>query len=160
MGAFLEETPRRVNYVIANPAVGAELVINPVGMGGWRLLNLVYTLTTSAVVATRATSLRLSDGNATYWYGVPLSSQTASSANIYQYTERAQPAALTGGLVQLALPAEGLYIPRGWSARTVTAAIDVGDQYSVIAVLIQELPDGPDYLTEPGMYTNLIPSNE
>lgn len=157
---FTGEATHREQIAVPNPLVGAEMAVTPNRSGAWRLLNLVFTFTASAVVAVRQVQLRLGDGSRTYWFGVTATTQAATVAATYQATPQAVPAAAVGGIVQLALPPEGLWIPRGWTLSTVTTLIDVGDQYSGIALLVEEFPDGPDFVASPTLPTLYTPAND
>lgn len=43
----------------------------------------------------------------------------------------------------MSFPDEGLVLPQGFHLRTITAGIQAGDQYSAVAILVEELPSGP-----------------
>jgi hypothetical protein len=61
-----------------------------------------------------------------------------------------------GAARQLALPREGIHLRRGMRLRTVTAGLDVADQYSAIVAYVQEFPDAPDEQFDPTMPTNVF----
>jgi hypothetical protein len=141
---------RRV-VAVNQPAAGAELSLTAQGLGAWQVLGLLFTFTASAVVANRQISLALDDGTTTIWRATTANVQAAASANTYQLYPQAIATALVAGLVNLAMPPEGLLLRRGWRLRTTTALIDVGDQYSAVSMWVQELPDGPDFVVDPTM---------
>lgn len=62
-----------------------------------------------------------------------------------------------GAARQLALPREGIHLRRGMRLRTITAGLDVADQYSLIVAYVQEFPDAPDDQFDPTMPTNEFP---
>jgi hypothetical protein len=157
--SFGGEVPRRYPTRIVTPAPGAEMVVKPVTVGAWRLLSLVWVLVTSAAVAIRNVQLTLTDGSVTYWLQTTAVTQAATTTQQYKAEPQAIATASISGLVTLPLPPDGLYIPRGHQLATITALIDVADQYSAIVAQIQELPDGPDYTTEPSMPLNVIPAD-
>ena len=53
----------------------------------------------------------------------------------------------------LSAPAEGILLLPGWTLRSNTEAIDVGDQYSLIRGLVVEYPTGPTLRQTPDVYT-------
>lgn len=57
----------------------------------------------------------------------------------------------------LSFPDEGIFLRQGWHLRTLTAARDVADQYSAIAVIVEELPTGPDWSAQPLQGTTAFP---
>jgi hypothetical protein len=149
--ANLLERVRRIVVPIPSPAAGAELVIAPNTLGDWRILNLLFTFTASAVVANRQVSASITDGTTVTWRMPPPPVQAAGSAVTYQLTANVPGQALAAGILQTSCPYEGLFMRRGWSLRTLTALIDVGDQYSAISAYIEELPDGPDTHWQPSL---------
>lgn len=52
-------------------------------------------------------------------------------------------------VISQAWPDEGLVLPQGWHLKTVTANIQAADQYSAIALVLEELPSGPEWLGLP-----------
>ena len=148
----IHRLPRR----IPQPLAGAELSIKPDGFAPWRILSLLFTFTTSAVVATRQIRLALSNGSETTWKGRTTITQAATTALEYQAYPLAVQGATVDGLVSVALPPDGLWLPRGWALTTTTALIDAGDQYSAITVDVQEILDGPDWMAEPSMNLNTV----
>ncbi|HEU5219174.1 MAG TPA: hypothetical protein VFU23_10975 [Gemmatimonadales bacterium] len=142
MSSLLERIERRV-VSFQTPAAGAEMNLTALGLGTWRLLSLLFTFTASAVVAVRQLSLAIDDGTTTVWRGTTANTQAANSSNVYELLPQAIPTALINGLVLMAMPPEGLILPRGWRLRSTTLLIDVGDQYSAISAYVEELPDGP-----------------
>lgn len=83
--SFAQEAPRLRVKVIAPPAVGGNITITPDEGATWVVRALEYTLTTSAVVATRYSSLAVTDGNAEYWRGQPMTAQRPSAVERYVY---------------------------------------------------------------------------
>lgn len=128
--------------VFPNPAAGAEISITPSGLGFWRILSLVFTLTTSAVVANRAPSLAASDGTSRYWRSGAVAVLAASLAGDWSAFPGSTAAGSANGVTHLAFPEGGLLLPPGYRLTTVTAGIDVADQYSAVAALVEELLTG------------------
>lgn len=75
------------------------------------------------------------------------------AGSVTVYGRRAQAANVTSQ----AWPDEGLILSQGWHLRTITANIDVADQYSAIAVVVEELASGPDYAVRPEQSVNISP---
>lgn len=150
------ETLHRRPHRIAAPAAGAEMSITPNTGSHWRLMGLIFTLTTSAVVANRNVSLTLSDGTSRTFKMVTAANQAATLAIDYTAYPDAVPAGIVNNTVVMALPTDGLWMPKGWTLASTTALIDPGDQYSGIVVDIQEIPDGPLWTAEPSMALNTV----
>lgn len=150
-----EQIHRRPHRV-ANPAVGAEFTITPNTAGHWRIIGLVFTLVTSAAIANRNVSFSITDGTARTFKQVTASNQAASLSFDYVAYPQATPTPVTNDTVVMQLPPDGLWLPKGWSLTSLTALLDVGDQYSGIVVDIQEIPDGPDWVAEPSMPLNVM----
>lgn len=146
---FQYEAPRWYTPQIPQPLAGQEIAITPTGQGSWLIYALAFTFTASVVVANRIVTLALGDGSFIWWRAqAPAVIAAAGVAQLTLY-EDASVAVGAGGLVTLPTPARGLYLRQGDTLRTVTTAIDVGDTYTSIAALVQELPSGPAYRTDP-----------
>lgn len=144
----LEHTHRTV-LAVPQPVAGAEFVISPQRFGAFQVLGLVFTLTTSAVVANRQVTLSIDDGTTTIWRAVAAQVQAATATVNHQLHLDSAQLPLTAGLTIMSFPAEGHLLRRGWHLRSLTAAIDVGDQYSAIGLYVQELYDGDVATQEP-----------
>lgn len=252
---------------ITQPAAGAEIDIVPDGQGHWRVMAVIFTLTTSAVAGTRAVQLSATDGTTEWWRSPVVSEVGPSSAGVYvahpgvvgagaagaesaKQTTSAFAAAGTGtatlaagdsitgfvlnqqaigaatsvdvtvtnvlggtmtfripvtvagsitpinfpdpipaasGLVaptvnypgaagtpagsivafgrsstvdnvsSLSFPDEGVFVRQGWHLRTLTSARDAGDQYSAVALIVEELPSGPSWSAQPLQPTTEFP---
>lgn len=75
------------------------------------------------------------------------------AGSVTAYGRRVQAANVTSQ----AWPDEGLILQQGWHVRTVTANLDAGDQYSAIAVVVEELTSGPDYFVQPEQSIHIGP---
>jgi hypothetical protein len=126
---------------IANPAAGGEIVVTPTGRGAWKILSMLLTLTTSAVVANRAVRLEATDTSQPYFRTDADAVQAASLTGLYSAFAGASGAVGASGVAGIAWPTDGLLLPQGHSLATITTAIDVGDQYSAIGLLVIELAD-------------------
>ena len=130
---------------IASPAAGADITI-PVGNGeAWRLLGLKATVVTDANVAARIPHLALDNGTATI-IGAQISpgasfpaGSTVTLSWVSSYA--AGVTVVAGGVVTVGVP--DFVIPTGWRLRTITTAIQVGDQWSNITAFIERLDEPP-----------------
>jgi hypothetical protein len=110
----------------------------PDGGAAWRVVSLVAVLTTSAVVANRRVSLFADDGEREWFRASMSGDQAASLATKYSaYTGADRAGSSTLGLVT-GLPVNGLLLRPGHRLRAETSAIDVGDQWSLITVVVDE----------------------
>lgn len=121
-----------VSIIGNNPGAGAEASFTvPAGQGilfkGFRI-----RLVTSAVVANRVPVLTIADDNANTVLEFPASAaQVASTTIDYNFIADlgyAMGAAVGGKLTVGISPL--LYLPDGWTVKTVTQLIDVGDDYA------------------------------
>lgn len=142
MGAKLH-VPNYRPVLVGTLAAGSEFTIANQGKWWWRMLYLSFTLATSGVAGNRAVTVVLDDRTDVY------SAMAAGATQAINETRRwgAYPGASAGGLSTvsgtLGWPSDGLWIPPGWRIRTVTGALDAGDQYAAVRALVEELPTGP-----------------
>lgn len=141
---------------IANPNAGAEFILQAPGSGLWRVVSLAFALATSAVVGSRRVSLRADDGTSTFFLSIAATDVAAGASVLCGAFAGGGVAGLGTEALTLGLPTDGLYLAPGFALRTVTDAIDVGDQYSAIVAQLQEFPIRPagDYL--PGMEPDFV----
>lgn len=115
----------------ANPGAGANISITVSTSRRWRFQSLSFVLTTSAVVANRVVHIQLTDAASNVlWDAAATTAQTASTAIRYSVGLQSYPAT-TDNSTSIAFPL-GMSLLQGWIIRTVTTAIDVGDQFSGI----------------------------
>lgn len=113
-----------------NPAAGADFRINAQGGVIWEVLSFRASMTTSAVVANRQVALGIFDQDGTRIAMFPaVSNQTATQTQGYTFYA-GQGAWEAFGEQTAPLPVPPALVQPGWSIRTVTTAIDVGDQWS------------------------------
>lgn len=158
--AWKWQAPRWYLAPTPQPAAGAEFVYTPTGLGFQRIWSLCFTFTASAAVPVRTPTLRLSDGNQTFWrWGAPATVAALGSVP-YCGFEGANPAVSANGIVTFELPHTGLYLRQGDVLSTVTAGLDVADQYSLVGMMIEEWPSGPDFRMVPSddMYAEPLES--
>jgi hypothetical protein len=137
-----------------NPAPGAEVALTvPAGVSA-ALDAVTFKLVTSATVATRTPTLIIDDGVNVMWQLQAAAGQAAGSTVIYQYGGNSELALRNGVLTE---PLPPLILGPGYRIRTVTAGIQVGDQYSAIVASYGQSPSGdaaaptrwPDLLLRP-----------
>lgn len=124
--------------VVAAPGAGIEVSqAVPAGVT-WELLSASYRLTTSAVVANRRSALRVRDPNNLLVGQVDSAAlQVASLVGDYVYQQELGPPASVA-VQAMQLPLQGVPLPAGFVLSTITAALDVGDAYSNIVLMVRE----------------------
>lgn len=138
---------------VAQPAAGAEWSqAVPAGVA-WEVLSVAEVLVASAVVANRSPSVQAVDPNGTGALRIPAGVTAAAGS-----TNRISFAAgygdhLNSGAFSAGLPDPPIFVPAGWSLSSLTSALDVGDQYSAVILIVREwsipgVQAGLDYLTE------------
>jgi hypothetical protein len=143
MTDMANEIPRMRIVKLANPSAGTDFALPVSGIGDWIVESIAFVLTTSAVVANRLVQLSADDGTDVFGrYGAP-AIQVASLVQRYSGFIGSTGGGTAGNLTSLAFPTVGLYLPQGGFLRSVTQAIDVGDQYSAIVARVLEAPSGP-----------------
>lgn len=137
------EVPYLRLVTVTQPAAGADWRHTAPGQGIQRVVAARALLTASAAAANRLVSLVLSDGTDDYAIAPTTTAITATLA----VPVSTFPGAQAGGAVTTALtapsPSDGWMLLPGWSLRTVTAALDAGDQWSAIRLWVVEYPTGP-----------------
>lgn len=120
-----------------NPAPGAEISETvPVG-ARWQLRMFSFVLTASAVVANRAPVLTIDDGANVLWETGSAVLVTASQVATYRAGVGVP--FFTYGTRAYHLPLPGtLWLGAGARIRTVTGAIDVGDDYAAPVYHVEE----------------------
>lgn len=128
---------------VTNPSAGAEWLATVPGGAVWIVQNIFYTLVSSAVVATRVSNLRWTDGSMEI--GRLSCSVTQPASNTLKYTWWKSLGSVNtaggGGFASISLPK--VYMFPGWTVGTITSAIDVGDQYSAVSVYALEVEERP-----------------
>lgn len=148
----LADVPYLRQRGVAAPAAGADWTYSCPGQGLQRIVALRALFTASAAVANRLPSLVLSDGTDDYaasTVGTAITAGLASPVTTWPGASSFGPAA---GPLGIPAPTDGWLLLPGWSIRTVTAAIDVADQWSAIFLWVVEYPTGPVSRTTPDVY--------
>lgn len=124
---------------VANPAAAAELAVTVPGGRQWRIQAGRLQLVASATVANRFPVLTLSDGTTVFWQASLSAAITAGQTVQLSFSpQQGQGGPAPGTGVQgLSIP--DLYLPPGTVLATVTAGLSAGDQYSGLALLVEEL---------------------
>jgi len=149
MGLGPMQVPRWIQGPFPTPAAGADFTIKPVGQGGILVKTVRFTFTADAVVGNRSIRLLATDGT-TVWWETDLPALVAALGVVpVSLFDGATPGVAASGLVTLALPLGGLWLPQGHSLVSLTAGIDPGDTYSGLAGLVYELPSGPYVRMDP-----------
>lgn len=136
---------------VPQPAVGAEFSIPNPGRGFWIVHGIQYRLATSAVVANRISTVRATDGNTPYMTLQPGAVQAASLTFTYSGYDGVPLSGSSFAVVNLGWPTNGIVLPIGNTLQSNTTALDAGDQYSNIVVLVEELSAGFGQQYVPGV---------
>lgn len=135
---------------VPNPALGAEWSLAAAEGAMWRVLSVVFTLTTSAVVNNRSVRVVADDGTTEFFRTRAGSPQAAGLVGVHSMAE----GFAAGGTVttnqMLSWPARGVWLPRGHRLRSQTDLLDAGDQYSAIGVEVEIFPEGAGVEWHPG----------
>lgn len=146
------DVPLIREFIVANPAPGADWTFLPPGQATYRIMSLRAVLTASAAVANRLTTLSITDGETTWAFMPGATAITAGlTVAVETYPGAAQHGSLAAGLV-LASPTDGWILRPNWRIVAATTAIDVGDQWSAIRVQAMEYPTGPLTRHTPDVY--------
>ena len=129
--------PARLLTVTASPAAGADWVFTAPYAGRWRILSGYFTLTTSAAATARIVNVETRDaaGTATGLYNPP-STQPAST--MYYYGLNPSAAGQSNPpFMNISAPAE-IVLEGGDTLRSITSNLDSGDQFSNVALRVEE----------------------
>jgi len=123
----------------SSPSVGAELTLTIPGDQLWALRAFRCTLTTSAAVVNRLVTVFVDDGSTEYLRTTLDAAIVASTTAAVQFFAGAGTAYQNGATNIGPLPAPEALLWPGSRIRTVTAAIDAGDQYSAIVAYVTDI---------------------
>lgn len=133
--------------------VGTDWVVTPGGQRWWRIISLTARLATSAAVANRRVRLEAVHGDGTYFVAEAHLNQVGSTTRDYAAHTGSPIGAADSLVLPLPLPTGGLLVRPGGLLRVTTAGLDVGDQWSAVIGLAEQIPSGPEYWSD-----NLAPS--
>ena len=128
----------------AAPAAGAESITTVPAGKYWRLASFIISLVTSATVANRLASIVIDDGVnvlASFTFtGTAVGNITASSTkNIIGTTQSFTSTGTIANTGGIPLPDPMFFLLQpGWRVRTLTDLIQVGDQYGIARLVVQE----------------------
>lgn len=158
------ERVQRFPVAVSNPNAGAEWLaqiggsnLTIPGLGPWRLLSLAFQLVTSAVVANRTVQLALDDTVVTYLRCGAPGSQAGGATEVYAAFEGSTGGGANGPVNHLSWPSPAPILYPGHRLRTITTNLDVGDQYSAIGLMVEELPSGRYVAFQPFEHATVEP---
>ena len=139
--AFMERT--LVVRQVASPAAATDFSIIVPGGRVWRPLAVTAQLVTDATVATRSTSLQVTDQTNTVVAIEAFANQAASLTELYSYSVGSVTGAGGAGnqVVTTALP--DMALPAGYTIKSVTTNMGAADQWSKIVVWVEEIDAQP-----------------
>lgn len=120
-----------------DPAAGVEISEAVPANARWRLIGVAYTLVASAAVANRTPILTIDDGATILWTSSSAVAVTASQTAKYRAAAGVPFFTVDTREYQLPLPSD-LILMGGFRIRTVTGAIDAGDNYGAPQLLVEE----------------------
>lgn len=127
---------RQVIYTLANPAAGAEITLTVPAGKVWRVISMSCILTTNATVANRSPAFTFDDGTNTVYKISASQVEAASSGVFYLIQGENFQAYSNAGFIQM--PVLRTLLGPGYRIRSSTTAIQTGDQYSAIVLLVEE----------------------
>lgn len=136
--------PRQAVFNLPTPAAATGFTITPDSGGDWLIRSVRFQLVTDANAADRAVALTLSAGGTEYARFSASAVQAASLTRIYVGVEGIGASGSVGTFTPIAMPGNGIWLPKGHALTVTTANIQAGDQFSVIAGYRVEFPHGPD----------------
>lgn len=124
---------------VPQPAAGAEWTVTVPGGRQWRIIGGAAQLVASAAVANRRPGLALGDESSTVARTVSALQVQAGATALLGYLPdsgvTAPPGADTVGLV----PAWDAWLPGGFVISSLTVGLQAGDQYGLVALMVEEL---------------------
>lgn len=122
----------------ADPGAGQELTIAVPGDATWELVSLRLRFTASAVVANRHPSLVVADPDGKEFLRIDPQLVVAAAGVIdvnfaagLGYVQAANP-------TLFGLPGDPFRLLPGWTIKTSTALLDVGDAYTAVRAIVRE----------------------
>ena len=125
--------------IVTQPAAGAEWRYTHSGPSWYLVRNVIAQLVASAVVATRVARLQLLYQSVLSVQMPPTATQTAGLTIVYNTTTAGTTTA-DASTSQWPLP-DDLILKDGMVLQSNTTAIQTGDQWSLIALLVEEFTD-------------------
>jgi len=125
------------SVIVANPAAGADWSLTVPASARWRLQSWSAIFTASATVANRQVRARLGDGVQVTWSGQAQASIVASQVAQVSAGQSQATSTLIATEINAPLPGQ-VILPGNFTVSTLTAGIQVGDQWSAIRVEVEE----------------------
>jgi hypothetical protein len=120
-----------------DPAAGVEIIETVPTNARWLFHAITFTLVTSATVANREVNIAFDDGANVFARSFSGTNQAATNTVIYSGFHTTQRgAAASTGIVAIPLPR--IPLQGGFRVRTITTAIDAGDNYGAPQYLVEE----------------------
>lgn len=130
--------------VESNPGAGAEATVTVPAGKWWRVYAIHLKLVTSATVANRIARLIFDNGTNPIYKASNDLAHAATQTTEYSFTRASTAdAAQAAASVARVYPIPDLVLAPGYRVRTVTDAIQVGDQYSEFTLLVEEHSSDP-----------------
>lgn len=127
------------NLPVSKIAAGSDLSFQvPVGVI-WNVVSLTGTFTASATVASRSMAFFVKDQGGTIVYQYAVATLTASQAGTFTFSEDVVTPATFANNGNFLEPQPHAWFPPLWTFGTTTTNIQAGDQWSNVAVWIQEI---------------------
>jgi len=128
------------SILVANPAAGVDWTFTVPGSARLRLQSLRAVLTTSAAVANRNVQIQITDGVNTVWIASAPASVVAGTAQQLVATGTNSPTGVVTTIFSVVVP-PALLLPGFWTIGTSTQNIQAADQWSAIALAVEEWLD-------------------
>ena len=130
--------------IIPAPAVGSPGKLSVPGEEVWRIMSIVASLTTSAVVANRAPEINVQDQDGNKVVRVPTTAFALATTTTQLEWLAGLGADYVGADGSQILPLPSFLVPGGFSINLSVGAMDVGDAISAIKVYAEVFPTGPE----------------
>lgn len=124
-----------------DPAAGAEISETVPTGARWRFISLRVSFTTDATVANRTPALAFDDGTNVFAQAAPNVNQAAGATFVHHYLAVGVNHAQTSLSAQTSTP-PNLILPAGFRLRTITGALQVGDNFAAPQYLVEEWLEG------------------
>jgi len=121
----------------SDPAAGAEVSDTVPAGARWRLIAAIFTLVASGAAANRRVHVTLDDGATVYLRSLSGTDITAGQTGIVSFWESGQLVA-SNNSAQVAMLPSNLILVAGHRIKTVTTALDAGDNYGAPQYLVEE----------------------
>lgn len=125
-----------VAIIGTTPAAGVEISETvPTGQV-WEVVGVSFRLVTNAVVGNRVVDLIMDDGSVSLIESNSATNQVATRTRDYICAAYGYNITTEAATIEIPLPS-GIILPAGARIRTETAALDAGDQYSNVRILVR-----------------------